>query len=290
MTTNPTITWDHGYFFDCDDDTGWGETESSLPSTLTVLHGDIFQIEGAPDDAGDEYVHYEKDITNFSTNTYTKYVVRSKTSVSSNGLKPYISWQFTAGFQDIALDFSTRWKVSTGTITASKTVDKIRLAATDDPDALAAGTYQVYYDFVLACRNIFTFPHVKKIYLKTPQKLAQLEIPGRAGDIIQKLGMKSPEIVIEGDMKAGETWGDTTLTYGEILMRIMNSSDPWQWLEFSLGSEDVGFKVTPNIAGLELELPSNEKGVAGYRCPFIVTNLSDLLESTWADLQWMGIE
>lgn len=291
--TNPKITWDHGFLTDCDDATGWIETESSLSATLTVLLGDIFKIEGSPNDPGDEYAHYEKDITDILTSVFTTYVVRYRTSVANNGLKPYISFEFSDGdgYQDVTLDFSQRWKVSTGTILPNNTITHVRLGATDDPNSLASGTYQVYYDFLLICRQIFTFPNVAPggISLLLPQKTVQLLMPSRGGDIIQSLGMKSPEIVIAGDMKSGKTWGDAILTYGEQLMRIAVRNDPWQWLTFTMGSEDVGFKVVPKTEGFQFDLSSEDKAIMRYRLPFLVHSLSDLADVQWGNIQWMGV-
>lgn len=293
--TVPTITWGHGFMTDCDDLTGYIEAVGGMAgaqASLTVLLNDIFQVEGTCDDAGDEYCYYHypdeggADNLSLSTNTYTRYAIRWKTSASSNGLGATA----TAVFNDASTqqlvgatnpEFSTTWTVSSGTLTSSKTLDHIRLGADDYPNSIAAGTFQVYYDFVLIFKDLFTFPTVQPggVWFKPRQKIVQTEIPGRDGDVLERLGMKSPEIVVQGKVLSGESWGSPDLEY---LYYIVRDTDLWQWFT----SDPVDCKVM--LKDFDLGQVSESGFQADYELQFLMYSLSNLAEATWQSKQWFG--
>lgn len=289
--TKPTITWGHGYLTDCDDATGWTETESSLVAALTVEDGDVFKIEGTCNDAGDEYVHYEKDITDISSTLYNKYLVRWKTSAAANGLKAYISFEYDdASFDDVDLGFSTSWTVSSGTIDTAKTLDKIRFGATDDPNSIDAGTFQVYYDFLMVHVGTFTFPFVDGTEdISLQNNIVYVKIPRRVGNITQYQGADSPIIRLNGKMDTNTSWaasGYTTLGFD--LMRILKEmhKDPFQWLTTDLLGTSGGCKVT--MPKLKISKVAGSKSQRLWELEMRNYSKSGGDASSWPYLSWIG--
>jgi len=150
----------------------------------TISNGDWLEIKAVFDEAAtDEYVYYEKDISNISSDTYTRFLLRWKTSASSLGAKAKVILVFTSGSQTI-LDgsYSTSWQVTSGDITSGKTIDKIQVYADDDG---TDGTFYVYYHFVLLHKDTFTLPNVAYGSDFNPSpRYAIVPIFGRVGDII----------------------------------------------------------------------------------------------------------
>ena len=80
----PSITYGHGYLFDCD--TAYTtRVDSADPLTspsLTVLNEDVFDIVGTCDAAADEYCYYQSaDLTSLGiqTSLYPDLIIRYKT-------------------------------------------------------------------------------------------------------------------------------------------------------------------------------------------------------------------
>lgn len=281
--TVPTITYGHGLTEDCDDDTGYSEVNFGMTAgqtSLVVENGDIFKLTGVCDSSSDEFVMYEKDITNISTDVYTKFLARWKTSAASNGLGAKIIIVFTSGNQTIlgasAPEFSTTWQVTSGTLTAGKTIDKIQFYADDNPNSVASGTYQVYYDFLLLHKDTFTFPNFTDLTVDFPKKVARLAIPGREGDILQDLGMGSAEIVLSGDIMSGKSWGSPDGEYFYYIVR----DDPWQWFS----SDVINCKVVVERPRLAQVASSGHQRTWELR--MLQYSLSDLGLSTWDSKQW----
>ena len=285
--TAPTITYGHGYLTDCDDATGWGENLNNMlgaDATLTVQHKDIFQIQADFDDGAgtDEYCYYEKDITNISSNTYPKYLIRWKTSAGSAGAQAKVVLVFTAGTQEIELGYNTTWAVASGDTTSGKTIDKVRFYADDELDVTPNGTYYVYYDFLLLHRGTFTFPFVDgRVFLKPSKKNVELDIPFRDTGILQQFGMKSPQILLEGTMNTNRNWGTPD---GEYLYYILRNPDPWQWFTNDL----INCKVVVDNEGFSLGYDKNVAAQRVWSLPLKLYSLSSLAESTWDDKQWFG--
>jgi len=270
-------------------------------TSLTMEAGDIINVRGTCTDAGDEWVAAQRDIADISSELYTKFVVRWRTETASNGLGARVDLVFgDAGEQTIvgvaAPEFSTTWKVSTGTIVApgaDKDIAHIRLAADDNPDAKADGGFSVYYDFIMLCQGIFAFPHVAPggVRLETPMKTVELDAPSREGGHLQRLGMKSPIIILSGDMEYDDSvdlvgWRPSgTGEYGERLFKIIRDSDPWQWLT----SDIINCKVTPDTNPFFIEQrnnPEDAQRLWGLR--FKQYSLSSLGETWWVNKQWYG--
>ena len=289
----PTITYGHGFLDDCEDTSDWSTVGvvgiNPGDYSIAAEHDDIFKISALADGSGDEYVYYERDITNISSAVYTKFLIRWKTSAASNGFGARVELVFTDGSTQFVLgssapQFSITWNVTSGTITSGKTIDKVRLYADDYPDSLASGTHYVYYDFILLCEGIFSFPYVHSIDpLHLSDRYADLAIPGRVGDIQQYLGMKSPLIKLSGDMEEG-TWGGSKIEFGEFLYRIFheNYNDPWQWFTSDL----INCKVTPRDFYISQKRDSNAHRV--WNLVLAMYSASSGAESTWNSLQWLG--
>lgn len=238
----PSITHTQGFLDDCNDVTGWVQTDSGLGATLAVENDDYFKMTGTPDAAGDEYTYYEKDVTNISCLVYPQLLVRWKTSVAVAGLQAKISAIYTAGQTDTTLGFSTAWKTTIIVLDTTKTLDKIRVYADDNPDTLAAGTFSVYFDFIMVC-NIFTFPNCEGGLVFTPSSRdTAVQIPSRIGDVDQYVGADSATVDCSCNLDVGN-WKRTLDTVnGEVFMDIAHNSykEPFQWL--TTGTEQ--FKAT----------------------------------------------
>lgn len=255
--TKPTITYHHEFLDDCNNVTGWSETEVGLPSTMTVDKDDYFIIEGTCDSAADEYVYYAKDVTNILVGANTTLLVRWKTSAASNGLQARIRLTYTAGAPtDITLGFSTTWTVSKISLAAEvgRIIDTVLLFADDNPDTVAAGTFQVYFDFILICRGVFAFPNTQYgIEFTPPPHCALIPILRRVTDITQNLGSESATFTASCNLDISNATNDwkrpqgtlspkTDYVQGEVFIEIAHATytEPWQWLD--TGKQQ--FKVT----------------------------------------------
>ncbi len=239
----PTITYGVGWQTDCGNATSWTETEDGCSATLTVDSGTVFNIAVASA-VGNKIVYYEYDLSNILSSTYTKFIVRYKTSNSL--IKAKVELIFTSGTQVVMPEASnTDWTIFTETITSGKTIDKIRIYATQ-------ATGNVYFDFISLHKETFSFPDFKRVRVNVKPKLAVIPIPSRDTDIIQHLGRANTEIFIDVEMKSGESWGGSKLTYGEYLMQVMFDRY-FQWLTTDQGN----FKVVPNPSGFEFSQDSD---------------------------------
>jgi len=288
-----TITHNRCYFTDCSDVAIFlGPTNSADPLTdvsKTILHGDWFTIEGTPDSAADEYVYYTGNLQSFDSDIYTKYLLRWKTSASGNALGARAKITFTSGEQWIlgesAPQFSTTFKVATGTITAGKTMTSLQVWADDYPDSVASGTSQVYFDFALLYPPVFTLPNVAGgMKLHLPPRKAFLAPPGRDVDITQHLGTKSAVVNISCDLDQG-TWkrsGD--MIDGEVFLDILHTRWPWQWL--NTGSHQFKVTVEPTFRWV-----NNGDGSTSRLLDLVFTeySLSDKSNETYAERFGIGL-
>jgi hypothetical protein len=256
--TKPTITFGHNFLDDCNSTTGWSLTDVGLAAAVTVENGDVFRITGTCGDGGDEYAYYAKDVTNFLVLASTKLLVRWRTSVAANGLQARVRVTYTAGAPtDTALGFSTAWTVTTISLAAEvgRTIDTVLLFADDNPDAIAAGTFTVDFDFVLICQGVFAFPFVSGgIDLEGFNNNQYLKIPGKVGNATQYLGGDDSTIRVWGDIDTtgvdaagvpipGAGWHGIWTTHdGEVFYQILDSgfSEPWNWFT----SDVCSLKVT----------------------------------------------
>jgi len=266
----------------------WQETKNNMAAgdaTPSILHDDIFQIEVVFDaGAVDEWCYFEKDIPNISSDTYTHYVLRYKTDSASVNTKAMLV--FTAGSQTILPSTSsTTWKTASGTVTAGKTIDKIRFYA---DDVGVDGTFHVYFDFLLICKGQFTFPHIGPggVFLDFENKLAEIPMAGRDGDVLQHLGMKSPTIVIEGNVLSGESWESVAGPHFEYLLDAFHK-DVWNW--FTCDHPDLSFQVM--FKRFEpVNRVTERSATLGYRVTLKVYKRSSLGLATWGDVEWVGYE
>lgn len=286
--TKPTITHGHGFLNDMDDTTDWTETESGMTASIASKYGDILQITCITNGSGDQYAYYEHDLSNISSTTFTKYVLRWKTSeAASPGVGARARLMFTSGDQwilgETTPQFSSTWNVATGTITGAKTIDKVRLYADDYPDA-QSGTYYVYYDFVLLCQGIWELPFVDgSEELEITNNYAYIKIPGRVGNVTQYLGMDSPIMRLSGTMDTNSSWGspDGEYFYGNTWAMF---AEPWQWL-----SSDV-FSGKITVPKFKIGKIADSKRQRTWSIDFRKYDLSSGDEALQGDLQWFGFE
>jgi len=146
--------------------------------------------------------------------------------------------RFQSGSQTILSESSsTTWVTGSATLDTSKgNLLWLWLYANQ-------ATGQVYYDFVLVCKGIFTFPNCGYgLEFTPPARYAMLEIPTRVGDITQNLGSPSATVTIGCDLDVGDWKRSGDHVDGEVFLDIAHnsSSEPWQWLD--TGTEQ--FKAT----------------------------------------------
>ena len=247
----PKITYGHGFLDDCTDDTqsDWTQISNSWGGiTFSVVDDDVFKFNCTSGDAGvQESATYENSLSvSLSTSVYTRYYVRWKTSVASQGagLVVYAKYsdnsvQYLVGTNTSTPAFSTTWTVNTGTLTTGKTLTDIVIIVVEDDGSLSSGTTTVYVDFILIVKDRFTFPHAENAVFTPPPRYAQLKIPLRVGDILQMLGLDSAVFQCSCNLDVGD-WkrsGDTV--NGEVFMDIVHNSqtEPWQWLDTDLGQQ-----------------------------------------------------
>ena len=268
--TNPTITNNQGFLEDCYDKTGYAITNVGAMGapTHTIEDDDFFALQATYDGAGSDYIYAEKDITNvLGYPTYTHYVCRWKTNSTSNGCGAMVKLVGTTGVQTIVGDavsspqlpaYSTdaNFTTSSGTIDiAIGDIDKIQfyLMATTGG---AAGTYQVYYDFLMLCQDKFTFPSVSgSLTYEVQNRYGYIPIPTRIGSAIQYLGMEEPTIRMTGEMNSDSAWGTPHIGDKLYQIALQSHSNPWQWFTSDLGDFKVvldSFRISQDGAAKAL--------------------------------------
>ncbi len=175
--------------------------------------------------------------------------------------------------------FSSTWKVTTGTFTSGNTLNKLRFYANDLPDSLASGTYYTYYDFCLVCKGTFTFPFVSgNVALNAPTRDVEIPIPGRIGGVTQRLGSPLATLTISGDMDTGTGWNDDdTVKGGRFLDTVHNTDEPWQWVTSDLAN----MKVTTSLPKLSQEADS--KVQRRYELKLKEYRLSDAVNESYLE-------
>lgn len=293
--TEPSITYGHGYLSDCDDKTSW--TEDGAPTLtdtdLTVEHGDFFKVIGTATGAG-ESTYWVYDITDIPQSTYKKFLVRWKTSASSNGIGAKVVLDFSTDLSDtqtiLDTGFNTSFQVASGDITTGKTMKRVLFYGVSD--AACTAEY-AYYDFLLLHKGTFTFPYVHDIHPVFDNRYVDIAIPGRLGDITQYLGAPSPSIRLTGKLDIGDAgsptyaWGHPALEY---LYRIWQEahSDPWQW--FSTGGlTDDDRIINCKVTLRKLDFTEHKEATRDWTLDLKHYSLSSGDETTSADMQWIGI-
>jgi hypothetical protein len=273
--TKPTVKISYGHGF-CDDGnatTNWSTkvltNMTDGQTSIAATNDDYFTVKGVCDSADDESVYFENDITNLAPTIYTKFLVRWKTSVASNGCGARVQLVFADNSTQDLLQaaaipqFSTTWTVTTGTITTGSNINKVRIWADDYPDDCPNGTYYVYVDCILLFKDWFTFPNTEfGTEFTPPPRYAMIPIPSRIVDITQNLGCESAiftascnldigkllttaSAVVESDWKRPQGTDTKDIDEnmnGQVFVDIAHNSitEPFQWLD--TGKQQ--FKVT----------------------------------------------
>lgn len=272
--TLPTVTWGVAWQTDCGDKTDWTEHEDGMSATITVDSGTVFNIAVASA-VGNKIVYYEYDLgtSNISSDSYSKFIVRYKTS--STLIKAKVVLVFTSGTQTIMPEASSlTWATFSDSITAGKTIDKIRLYATQNIG-------NVYFDFVSIFAGTQTFHNYDRLIITPRIKKAITPIPGRDTDVTQMLGRGNTSIMIEGPMRSGKSWGGSNLTYGEFFMRIL-SEKKFQWFT----SDQGNFKVTPAPEGFSFTQDKNSDYQLHYSIQLEECDVGDA--SVFGSSGWYG--
>lgn len=252
--TNPKISYGHGYLCDMDSATYWGAVANSGINNPTLTSdGDVVTLLGGLDSTDDEFAYWQKTLSpQLSTNLYRNFIIRWKTKYSTNscGAKVVLNfndatWQAILGAT--TPEFSTTWKVSTGTITINKAISNIQIYMDDYPNSINTGNdHTVYYDFILLCKGIFEFPYVSgEVEINFPNRDALIPISSRVGDITQPLGAPNATVRIWGDMDNRAGWkrsGDAIP--GQVFYDIgLNAyKEPFQWLDTGVEKFKVRFE------------------------------------------------
>lgn len=285
--TLPTITYGIGWQSDCPDTTGWtndgGAGDNIGAPAFAAEIGDVLKLGGTCSLSTDEYIYRLYDLTNFSSTTFNNFAIKWKTYDSSNSLGARAKVRYTVGTEwilgETVPQFDLDWHITTGTLTTGKTVDKLELWADDYPDTVDSAVSVVYFDWIMFYTGTFSFPDFKVFPLGLDKKIARLEIPGRDGDVIQDLGMKSPELVLRGNMQSGESWG-TPL--GEYMYYMLRETGKWQWFT----SDMVNCQVVPTYFGPSQDVSSGQQRLWELR--LLLHKLSSLGETHWDGKAWFG--
>ena len=258
----PSITHTHGTVDDCNSTTSWTKVVvgSLAATTHTILYDDYFDLTGTCTDANNEYMYVWKSVLalSLSTTLYPKLVVRWKTSVIADGLQAKVKVYYSdASSTEETLGFSAGWKTSTVSLTDSKVISTIQLYADDDPNTVAAGTFHVYYDFVMFCGGVFTFPNCAGGLQFTPaSRYATVPMLRRDTDVLQFVGSESARIECSCNLDIGNWKRSGDYVNGEVFLAINHkaSTEPFQWLDTGIER----FKVI-------LETPKFRREVNGNR-------------------------
>lgn len=272
--TVPTITYGVPWQTDCGDTTGWSETEDGNTATLTVDSGTIFNI-NVTVSAGNKSVYYEYDFTDISSTSYGNMKIFYRTS--DGNIKAKVTVILNTGEEIVLAEVSnTDWTLASETITTGRTIEKIRIYATQ-------ATGDVYFHWIMIYKDTFTFPDFKRILYEFPVKIAKLSIPGRGTDILQHLGRDNAKFTIVGTMQAGETWGGSNLTYGEYLYIALREKK-WQWLTTDQGN----FKVMVDPAGFSFAQDVDSGQQLTFNLRLIEYDAGDTSATTLDDPVWYG--
>ena len=287
--TLPTLTYGTVFIEDCLDSSLYTETEFNLACALNTNPADIFTLTAAPDDAGNEYAYYERDITDFSAVIYNKWKLRYKTDGLMGARVQLVfsdaSTEFIFGAA--APQFSTTWTVVSGTVTAAKTVSKIRFWADDFPDSTADSvTANVWYDYLMFYTGTLTFPHLSAegkgggLYADFGNKLGTIPVNGKDTDIKQKAGRRNTVFTLRGDIFNAETdFGATP--YGKYILQAM--ADEWCWFTCDYGEMKVLVK------DFKPAQDSGNRGQVLYDLVLEEFSYSDKGNSLWGLKGWLGL-
>lgn len=291
--TLPTLTYQHKEFDDFRyvDEAAfkavWDENLVNMVGgdvTASIIDADILKLNVVFDQgATDEHVYYKLNFDDFLSNTYKRYVMRVKTSHASAGAKAKVVLVFTSGNQEIVpLDYYSAWTAFSGQITADKTVSEIRIYADDDG---TNGTFQVYYDFILLTKDIITLPDFVNNRLHAQNVYVDLHPPGRLGEHSQYMGMKSPEIRLNGKMDTDAGWEGAAGITGEALYILLKSAenDVWNWFTSDL----LNCKMT--VRDLNLNQEADSKSQRVWDMLLKMANISGGTSDNWGTLQYFDL-
>jgi len=204
----------------------WTEDEDGNVGTFTSVYDDYFKLD-ITSSTGNKTYYIRASVGALSPAVYTTLVYRYKTS--NTNIKAKILAIFQSGSHGILPESSsTTWVTGSATLpTELGNLLSIKLYANQ-------ATGQVYYDFVLVCKGIFTFPNCGYGLEFTPSpRYARLEIPSRDGDITQNLGSRDAMVTVGCDLDVGDWKRSGDYVDGEVFLDIAHnsSSEPWQWLD-----------------------------------------------------------
>jgi len=257
------LSYGHGLLDDLLSDANWELGWSGEIKNATLLaDGDWFKLSGTCYNLDDEYLYVERDVKSLgiTTTNFTTFIARYKTSEIGDALGAQIKifyedpitheittqWLLASNASDGTPQFTTNgWTRKIGTLLPSKTISKIHLVANDWPDSVQSGTSSVWFDFLLICKGIYTFPYVNEFYQVElpPNRYAQVPIINRVGDISQWLGADLATVHARGTMDTRDAWKGVNGIVGEPIYDIDHNADheAWQWFEDGRHK----FKVTP---------------------------------------------
>jgi len=213
------------------------------------LYDDYFEIH-ITSATGNKIYYLTTSFYGISPSVYTTVYYRYKTQAATD-LKAKIVANFQNGNQTILSETAaTTWTVGSATLsTGMGNLTGFQLYAN-------GGTGKVYYDFILLCKGVFTFPNCGYgLEFTPPARYAMLEIPTRVGDITQNMGSPSATVTIGCDLDVGDWKRSGDYVDGEVFLDIAHnsSSEPWQWLD--TGTEQ--FKATLDTPVFRREADGN---------------------------------
>lgn len=227
--------------------------------------------------------YYELDMTNISSDAYGKFLASYKTSDASIKAKIELVFLDATTQTVLAEDSHTTWKrTATVNITATKTIDKIRIYAN-------AATGDVYFDWLIIRTGQFEFPHVGSggVHVSFPMNVPEFGVGGRYGGELQNLGMHAVQITVSGNVLSGEAgWDSGSGPTFEYLLDALHK-DEWNW--FTCDYPDISCKVMVKQFDVWNDV-TERKATTRYKLDLLMYSRSSLDLDTWGDKEWLGYE
>jgi hypothetical protein len=249
-TTGITLSYGHIFLDDCVDLTSW-DTTAGAGFTATVDSESFFAFNLGTSQT--KYWSYpaEGGASNLTISSSVYPKIKFQYKCSNANVKAKVELVFSDASTQVvmAATNSTVLTTVTATITASKTIDHVRLYAQD-----AVGI--VYYDFVTIYQGDFPIPNVR--YGITPRfnsKNVIQGMPGMGGNFSQNLGSDLAEYTFGCDCTKG-VWTRTLPNdevIGEVFLDIIHNSVTQQWVWLTTPIET--FKV--ELVDLQMPRLSN---------------------------------
>ncbi len=192
--------------------------------------GDILSLSGTTSSQG----YATGSFTAFSTTTCPRLLIRAKGA----GTIDFKVFYLDGAVDTFTLTLTTTYSPFLRLLTSGKSVTTISFV-----NQSIAGTNSI--DFVQFYKEDLTFPGIiQPMPLSTGRIVAVLPILQRDGEVLQDLGSKSPEIIIQGALVSTITpTNHTAAEWWDLLEGLVleGANETWQWVT----SDRIHYKYLP---------------------------------------------